>query len=425
MQPVVAFIQLSLALFAVPANAGVYAPSLLTGDSDDAKQMIVFRVHQVVKGSPSSPQAASQPRRYDCQDDPSWVDEDGDGCAAYASAINSGHLSQEVACGFEQPLKNSMGVPAAEGDFEGAAFHCRATCGTCGEPPAALASGLSATTPEVSERDGECKDDATWTDDDGDGCDVYAMHIQSGQLPRSVACGFEDGAAHVESGDPHGAAQHCRATCGTCDVNFQADHEENNVMLNVAEQIVAESPEFDLAMLSSAEDEKTCKDDPNWADVDGDGCAEYANVIANGLATQEAACGRAHMELISGNPSEAAKYCPVTCGNCNLEAFQDNDADMKDMIRLLVEQESENILKSAYLQEEVEEREEAPEVTTTTTTAAKKLPEAECSTNSTWIEYWDPEADKNQKELSQMDLLKMASDMKPQQSRWLQMMSSH
>jgi hypothetical protein len=426
MQLSVASLQLALVLFAVPTHAGVYAPSLpafgsANADGDD-QQMVVFRVLKSDTVAPSAPRA----RHYGCKDDPAWVDKDGDGCEVYADAIKSGSLDQDVACGFEANDPDLDGYKY-EGDFEGAAFHCRATCGTC---PAASEPPSSAQQPEATESDGTCIDDPTWTDEDGDGCDVYAMHIKTGDLPRSVACGFEDSGDKIDSGNPQGAAQHCRATCGTCDGPKVQD---SNWQMNVAEQIVAESPfqaGFDPALLSSerAEEGKSCQDDPDWVDMDGDGCEAYAKAIASGPSTQDELCGRAHLELISGNPGEAAKYCPATCGNCHLEQLQDNDIEMKDMIRLLVEQESESILKSANLQEAEEEEEEVPEVTTTTTTAAKKLPEAEMSTNSTWMEYWAPEADEvpDQEDLSHLDLLKMASDFQPQQRppRWLHMLSS-
>lgn len=439
MQPAVASLHLVVVLFAVPTYAGVYAPSLPSlygnsNDSDEENTLIVFHVHQPGDDRLEVPGTAqTRNGNSDCEDDATWVDQHGDGCKAYALAVSEGQISQEVACGFIEPHADAEGL-LLEGDFKGAALHCRGTCGTCPDN-SPLEQLVTPAEPDVNKEAGSCVDDPAWADQDGDGCDVYAMHIKSGQISKSIACGFEDAGDALGSGDPLGAGFHCRATCGTCDgIHGKGTGHQgasDNWLLNVAEQIVTESPEYDPAMLSSGEEavsiqeEKPCEDDPNWIDVDGDGCAAYAKAIATGGATQAEACGRAHFALISGNPGEAAKYCPVTCGNCNLQALDDNNADMKDMIRLLVEQESENILKSADLQEEAAEEEDVPEVitSTTTTTAVKKLPETEVSTNSTWVEYWDPEAEENQEELSHMDLLKMAAEMRPQQSRFYGLMS--
>jgi hypothetical protein len=51
-----------------------------------------------------------------CEDDPNWVDQDGDGCAEYAKVIRLGNWDKETACSY--------------GDG-GGKLYCRATCGTC------------------------------------------------------------------------------------------------------------------------------------------------------------------------------------------------------------------------------------------------------------------------------------------------------
>merc|ERR1719263_1629117 len=51
-----------------------------------------------------------------CIDDPDWVDQDGDGCVAYATAIRAGSLSQAKACAYSDGK---------------AKRHCLVTCNTC------------------------------------------------------------------------------------------------------------------------------------------------------------------------------------------------------------------------------------------------------------------------------------------------------
>jgi hypothetical protein len=53
-----------------------------------------------------------------CEDDPNWVDRDGDGCADYAKVIRLGTWDKKTACTY--------------GDG-GGKIYCRATCGTCEE----------------------------------------------------------------------------------------------------------------------------------------------------------------------------------------------------------------------------------------------------------------------------------------------------
>lgn len=362
----------------------------------DDSSLIVFRV---IGGKGNSA----------CQDDPTWVDQDGDGCQAYEAYISEGFLTREVACGFESSDLLQSGDP------EGAALHCRATCGTCPAEPDELKGMIKDASGEDDGVDRSCVDDPTWTDEDGDGCNVYAKHIENGEITRELACGFQAADDKIVSGNPEGAATYCRATCGTCG-------QEDSPLLKIAQEIVNESPQYnqstvgspDLATVLaqdqaldqdsfsetevSSETETHCADDSDWVDMDGDGCEVYADAIAKGDMTEEQACGRAHVTLETGNPSEAAKYCPVTCGNCPFKSFEENDAEMKDTIRMLVEQESELILQEANVDEEVED--DVPIV--------KKLPEPELSSNSTWVVYWAPEDEEESKTISGIDLLKMA-----------------
>merc|ERR1719428_1053339 len=59
---------------------------------------------------------------------------------------------------------------------------------------------------EIEMKKGLCVDDKIWVDDDGDGCAVYAKHIQNNEISQSDACEYSDGAAKL----------HCPATCGKC-----------------------------------------------------------------------------------------------------------------------------------------------------------------------------------------------------------------
>mmetsp|Transcript_62661 Transcript_62661/g.141389 ORF Transcript_62661/g.141389 Transcript_62661/m.141389 type:complete len:1130 (-) Transcript_62661:66-3455(-) len=56
------------------------------------------------------------------------------------------------------------------------------------------------------------------------------------------------------------------------------------------------------------EGEDACKDDPNWSDKDGDGCAEYAKVIEDGTWTKRRACNY--------NEGAAKLFCRKTCDSC-------------------------------------------------------------------------------------------------------------
>jgi len=264
-----------------------------------------------------------------------------------------------------------------------------------------------------------CEDNPTWKDQDGDGCAAYAEAIDSGLLSREVACGAANANDILESGDPEGAAINCRATCGTCPSDPNTDMADA-ALLEEDDLFELESPQIERGAerdsKSSSEVNEApsnkCMDDPDWIDMDGDGCAAYANAIAENHMTQDQACGRSFVDLGSGNPGEAAKHCLLTCGNCRLEALADDDVEMKEAIRLLVEEESELILQAANMDEP--EKEDVPELTTTTTTAVKKLPEQAVSTNATWAVYWAPEEDKESAILSGIDLLKM--DPMPSQS---------
>lgn len=51
-----------------------------------------------------------------------------------------------------------------------------------------------------------CTDDVVWTDEDGDGCEVYDSYIKQGKLTQDEACGYAKGAPKV----------YCRKTCSTC-----------------------------------------------------------------------------------------------------------------------------------------------------------------------------------------------------------------
>lgn len=57
--------------------------------------------------------------------------------------------------------------------------------------------------------DPHCTDDPVWTDNDGDGCHVYADFIAKGTLSLSDACNYNQGAAKA----------HCRKTCNTCEIH--------------------------------------------------------------------------------------------------------------------------------------------------------------------------------------------------------------
>jgi hypothetical protein len=301
-----------------------------------------------------------------CVDDPSWVDEDGDGCHIYAHHIAVGLLTQGQACGWAGNLSDLL----YSGNPAGAAKHCRATCGMCPQEKDEVHVA-------PSEGNTSCVDDPSWVDEDGDGCDVYAHHIAAGNLSQEQACGFEGVGDLLElgfSGNPAGAAKHCRATCGTC----TAGRSEEDQQLS--------SPKVEM---KSSTNEGQCVDDPQWVDSDGDGCQAYAEAIATGVMAQEEACGRAYISLESGNPGEASRHCLVTCGNCPNAAFEENDADMKDMIRLLVEEESERILQEANNEEPEEELLSwLSEVVTTTTMPVKSLPEQELPTNSTRADHY-------------------------------------
>lgn len=56
-------------------------------------------------------------------------------------------------------------------------------------------------------------------------------------------------------------------------------------------------------------DDSNCRDDPNWKDKDGDGCAEYAKVIDEGTWTQSHAC--------TYNGGLAKQHCHKTCNTCD------------------------------------------------------------------------------------------------------------
>lgn len=397
MQPAVASLHLAVLVFAVPAHGGVYAPSLpgnfakFAGpESDDG--LIVFQV------------TGDEITSSSCHDDPTWKDQDGDGCDAYALAISQGHLSQEVACGVVSPDVNPGG-PEFSGDFEGAAIHCRATCGTCPAEP-----------DEVSRTvDPSCVDDPTWKDEDGDGCEVYALNIANGLISQDIACGFQAAKDILSSGNPEEAAKFCPATCGICG-------EQDGPLLNIAKQIVNESPLYEQVQADSmtkrsSDTGASCMDDLSWVDMDGDGCRAYAAAIAEGAMRQEQACGREHVShLESGNPGDAAKYCPVTCGTCPLEGFvEENDIEMKDMIRMMVEQQSDIILQEAINKKP--EEQEVAEVTTTTTTKEKEMDVPKPTTNATWSVYWAPQEE--EESLSGDDLLNMAP--MPKQSGFKQL----
>jgi hypothetical protein len=122
---------------------------------------------------------------------------------------------------------------------------------------------------ESDESDSLCTDDVVWTDEDNDGCAVYASYIESGKLSRGEACGYNDGAAKV----------HCRRTCDTCEP-----------------------------------DEAACEDKEcisEWKIKFGKcyGCAEYANMC----------------EI-----DDAVKAdCPRTCQTCNADERRTTRAPMK------------------------------------------------------------------------------------------------
>eukprot|EP00928_Gymnodinium_smaydae_P016808 TRINITY_DN16361_c0_g1_i1.p1 TRINITY_DN16361_c0_g1~~TRINITY_DN16361_c0_g1_i1.p1 ORF type:complete len:382 (+),score=93.88 TRINITY_DN16361_c0_g1_i1:214-1359(+) len=76
---------------------------------------------------------------------------------------------------------------------------------------AAPADNAPAAADDADDETAHCTDDPVWTDDDNDGCQVYAAYIKKGSLTLDQACGYNDGLAKV----------HCRKTCGTCDVESQ------------------------------------------------------------------------------------------------------------------------------------------------------------------------------------------------------------
>eukprot|EP00929_Paragymnodinium_shiwhaense_P079802 TRINITY_DN415_c0_g1_i1.p1 TRINITY_DN415_c0_g1~~TRINITY_DN415_c0_g1_i1.p1 ORF type:complete len:862 (+),score=177.61 TRINITY_DN415_c0_g1_i1:77-2662(+) len=62
-----------------------------------------------------------------------------------------------------------------------------------------------------------------------------------------------------------------------------------------------------------------CTDDPVWQDKDGDGCATYAQYIAEGRLPKEAAC--------SYNDGAAKAHCRKTCDSCTLDTYTCQDRE--------------------------------------------------------------------------------------------------
>jgi len=256
-----------------------------------------------------------------CEDDPKWVDADGDNCAVYADHIASKQLSQDQACMY--------------GDG-GARDHCRLTCGTCiygksrrnhspkgkgkgrkgkgkgrfarlrlqgkgkeNSAPAPIPSPYRARaspkmvpsapvdpSPAASHL---CMDDPEWLDQDGDSCAVYADKIKSGEFLLDEACGYQDEAAK----------KHCPMTCNLCP-------QKNVTPLKEFTEIGKEFPT--LSFSPALAKKEACIDDPDWVDQDGDGCVAYATAIRAGTFDREEACGY--------SDGKAKLHCRATCNTC-------------------------------------------------------------------------------------------------------------
>jgi len=155
--------------------------------------------------------------------------------------------------------------------------------------------------------DDSCIDDPKWVDRDGDGCAVYATHIQNNEISQKEACEYSDGAAKM----------HCPATCGLCNVqqglikSLLGSLAESKPAVNPYPAVrleAAKHPDVQ-ALLKSLDANKQCKDDPKWVDADGDNCAVYADHITSKLLSQDQAC-------MYGDGG-ARDHCRLTCGTCD------------------------------------------------------------------------------------------------------------
>lgn len=303
----------------MPSNASPVGPTMTR------------RVQRVgptmTRQTPSQQQPASEHVRkqaevkdQSCIDDPTWVDQDGDGCAAYAKHIQNNEISQSEACEYS----------------DGAAkLHCPATCGLCKQKPGLLGSlfgmlgSMSESAPEVNpssivrleaakhphveapselEKVNEpCKDDPDWVDADGDNCAVYADHIASKLLTQDEACMYGNG----------NARDHCRVTCGTCIRNEDLSKEKISSAsapipsphwAPVSPKLVP-APSGPMVPPSPAPHKETCADDPEWKDQDGDGCTVYAARIQADEVSLDEAC--------SYQEEAAKRHCPMTCNMCS------------------------------------------------------------------------------------------------------------
>jgi hypothetical protein len=148
--------------------------------------------------------ASSVAKKEACIDDPDWVDQDGDSCVAYATAIAAGSITKEDACAYGQAKQ-----------------HCRATCDMCPlTQHIPVHHNLLAHTqskpvgPKMTPADpnaslvkkGACIDDPDWADQDGDDCATYAKAIKDGHISQSEACNYSTG----------NAKKHCLVTCNAC-----------------------------------------------------------------------------------------------------------------------------------------------------------------------------------------------------------------
>jgi len=162
----------------------------------------VFSASAIIAKQEASMALPTIAKKEACIDDPDWVDQDGDGCVAYATAIKVGSMSQEEACGYSDSKAKK---------------HCRVTCDMCPVTehipvhhnllahPVGPKMALQDPNASVMKK-GACIDDPDWVDQDGDNCATYAQAILEAKVSQVEACGSYGGKAK----------QHCLVTCNTC-----------------------------------------------------------------------------------------------------------------------------------------------------------------------------------------------------------------
>ncbi|CAK0876955.1 unnamed protein product [Prorocentrum cordatum] len=213
-----------------------------------------------------------------CDDDPHWQDADGDGCEIYKFAIESGKMTQEVACGGGGEARSAPGLRGVRvaADATARAF-CPATCGACPRPA-----------PPAEPAAEPLEDDVTF----------LQVGVSSSEAPPKSTASW---------------------------LSHMHDHrsrisDEDRVLHN--ETVAYQLQRLELERQGG----HGCVDDPHWRDADGDGCEIYRFAVESGKTTRDLVCGgggeqAAPARLRGGRvrvvaDATARVFCPVTCGLC-------------------------------------------------------------------------------------------------------------